>query len=117
MPSSLVVAVCARIRFGLVTVTSTPGTAAPLTSTTVPSIEPVVEDWADALIAKNESESIRASIPVKIRMGFLILSIPFIVFSQFRGTFSVWRFLDCRIATDPDATQRPTPARARPGGL
>src|SRR2546421_2683037 len=82
IPSSLVVADCARIRFGPLTVTVTPGTAAPFTSVTVPSTDPVVEVCADAPAAK--SESTRAS-TAKNRIGVLILTIPFVVFSCLIG--------------------------------
>jgi hypothetical protein len=54
-----------------------PGMAAPFTSTTVPSIEPVVVVWAAAL---TKNESARAS-TVKIRMGVFMLTIPFVVFN------------------------------------
>ena len=73
MPSSLVVVDCVRPPWR-VAVTVTPGTAAPFTSTTVPSNEPVVVDCADAPTAK--SERTRAS-TVMILNGVLMLSIPF----------------------------------------
>src|SRR5206468_2253150 len=75
-PSSSAVADCARMRLGLVTITVTPGTTAPLTSVTVPSIVPVVTVCAAALIAKSERPSANSNavillIEIFIKSSFL----------------------------------------------
>src|SRR4051812_17783320 len=70
-PSSSVVEDCARIRFGLVTVTVTPGTTAPLTSVTVPSIVPVVAVCAAALIAKSERLKANSSAAILLIVIFI----------------------------------------------
>jgi hypothetical protein len=54
-----VVAVWALIKFGLDTLTVAPGTAAPAWSTTVPSMDPVVDDCANALSEKHSTNSDR----------------------------------------------------------
>ena len=56
-----------------VAVTVTPGTAAPLTSTTVPSIEPVVDVCANAV---NETHRTNSDRTIK-RMLFFMLNDPF----------------------------------------
>jgi len=64
------------MRLGLVTVTVTPGTIAPLTSVTVPSIVPVVAVCAASLIAKSERPSTNSNtvillIEIFIKSSFL----------------------------------------------
>jgi hypothetical protein len=72
-----VVAVCGEIKFGLVTFTAMPGTAAPAESVTVPSIEPVVDVCAIALPANSAKDISNADRPKNLKT-FFIFCFPFL---------------------------------------
>ena len=76
-PELSVVAVCAEIKFGLVTFTATPGTEAPCVSVTVPSIEPVVDVWPSALPANSAKDISKADRPKNLKT-FFIFCFPFL---------------------------------------
>src|SRR5687768_7412097 len=76
-PSSLVVAVVVRPP-ARVAVTVTPGTAAPVGSVTVPSIDPVVVVWANTLPA-NSAKLISNADKAKNLKTFFIFCFPFLI--------------------------------------
>jgi hypothetical protein len=67
----------AEIRLGLDTLTVIPGTAAPLLSVTVPSIEPVVDDCAKTLPVSN-AKHVRSTDKLKNFRTFFIFCFPFL---------------------------------------
>jgi hypothetical protein len=69
---SPVVADFGVIMFGLVAVTVAPLTAAPFGSVTIPSIDPVVEDWPKALLLKSATDK-ATSESITNRLAFLML--------------------------------------------
>jgi hypothetical protein len=68
-----VVPVCGLIKFGLVTVTVAPLTAAPFGSLTTPPIDPVVDVCPSALVAQTARPSVRTNMKT-----FLIICFPFL---------------------------------------